>query len=97
MFFVAVPLNGNKKEKMISVNSVNLIEGNERARESLKRIRPSVCLGTDLRLESRKLNGFALTLEDQMLHLAVFPRVSNGNRNQHFSKMARFSNRSEIR
>jgi hypothetical protein len=55
--------------------------------------RPSVGLGTDLRLESRKLTGFALALEDHLLHLAVFARVSNENRVNQYTRMTRFSNR----
>jgi len=48
-------------------------------------------LGTDLRLESRKLTGFALSQEDQTLHLAVFTKFSNGKKVGHYSIMARFS------
>jgi hypothetical protein len=59
--------------------------------------RPSVGLGTDLRLESRKLTGFALALEDQILHLAVFAQQGSENRTGHYSHMARFSNRSRNR
>lgn len=59
--------------------------------------RPSVGLGLDLRLESRKLNGFALAFEDQILHLAIFARTNSGNRKGEYSRMARFSNRSRNR
>lgn len=47
-------------------------------------------MGTDLRLESRKLNGFALALEDLILHLAVFTKVSNGKKAEPHSRMPRF-------
>jgi hypothetical protein len=60
-------------------------------------IRPSVGLGQDLRLESRKLNGFALALEDQILHTAVFARTSQNKEGVPQSRMARFSNRSRNR
>jgi hypothetical protein len=59
--------------------------------------RPSVGLGTDLRLESRKLTGFALSQEDQILHLAVFTKVSNGKNAEPRSRMSRFSNRGGYR
>jgi hypothetical protein len=38
--------------------------------------RPSVGLGMDMRLASRKITGFALSQEDQILHLAVFAKAS---------------------
>jgi len=50
---------------------------------------PSVGLGTDYRLESRKMMGFALALEDQILHLCMFARDSH----ESGSKMGRFSTR----
>ena len=37
--------------------------------------RPSVGLGTDFRLESRKITGFALALDDQFLHVSIFARA----------------------
>jgi len=59
--------------------------------------RSSVGLGTDLRLESNKLTGFALALEEQILHLSVFAR-SNGHReNTYRSRMQRFSSRRRSR
>jgi hypothetical protein len=59
--------------------------------------RSSVGLGTDLRLESNKLTGFALALEDQILHLSVFAR-SNGHREDTYrSRMQRFSSRRRSR
>lgn len=36
--------------------------------------RPSVGLGTDVRLESKSLTGFALVHEEQLLHLSAFDR-----------------------
>ena len=58
---------------------------------------PSVGLGTDFRLESRNLNGFALAHEDQILHLSVFSR-RNGDREEPYrSRLQRFSNRRRYR
>ena len=55
--------------------------------------RPSVGLGTDYRLESYNLTGFALAHEDQVLHFSVFAR-RNGHREERYSsRMQRFSRR----
>lgn len=42
--------------------------------------RPSVGLGTDLRLESKKVTGFALLLDDKILHLCIFTRANSQGR-----------------
>jgi len=55
--------------------------------------RPSVGLGTDFRLESRKLTGFALGLDDQILHISVFARADGGNTDAADSRIRRFSRR----
>ena len=53
----------------------------------------SVGLGTDIRLESRTLTGFALAHEEKILHLSVFAR-SNGSRGDRYTtRMQRFSSR----
>jgi len=44
--------------------------------------RPSVALGTDCRIASDKLTGFALALDGTVLHLAMFGRNGRGNRGQ---------------
>ena len=59
--------------------------------------RPSVGLGTDFRLESRNLNGFALAHEDQVLHLSVFARSNGQEEETYSSRMQRFSNRKRVR
>jgi hypothetical protein len=41
--------------------------------------RPSVALGTDCRIISDKLNGFALALDGKVLHLAMFGKNGSGN------------------
>ncbi|MBC8417548.1 MAG: hypothetical protein H8E10_03015 [Desulfobacterales bacterium] len=37
--------------------------------------RPSVGLGTDFRLDSRKVTGFALAFDDQVIHISIFART----------------------
>lgn len=63
---------------------------------SLWESRPSVGLGTDLRLETEGLIGTALAYEDRLLHTALFvgaPRGTDGLRGTR-SRMARTSRRS---
>ena len=55
--------------------------------------RPSVGLGTDFRLESRKVTGFALALEDQLLHISIFTRIDSQNHGRHTSRMESFTQR----
>jgi hypothetical protein len=59
--------------------------------------RPSVGLGTDFRLESRNLNGFALVHEDRILHLSVFARSNEHREEPNSSRMQRFSSRRRYR
>lgn len=59
--------------------------------------RPSVGLGTDCRLESKEVNGFALIHDGQILHLSVFARRNGGREAHHSSRMQRFSNRRRLR
>jgi len=54
---------------------------------------PSVGLGTDRRLESRKMSGFAFTLDDQILHICIFARENKSDREVPGSRMGRFSAR----
>ncbi len=53
---------------------------------------PSVALGTDCRLTSDKLTGFALLFDEQVVHLSVFGR-RNGSSNGSGSRIRRFSTR----
>jgi hypothetical protein len=55
--------------------------------------RPSVGLGTDFRLESRKVIGFALALDDQVVHLSIFARQKGNQEHQHNSRMGSYSSR----
>lgn len=59
--------------------------------------RPSVGLGTDMRIESEELAGFALVLDGEILHLSVFVGQNGGKRNIFRSEMQRFSNRRRFR
>ena len=55
--------------------------------------RPSVGLGTDFRLESRKITGFALALDDQLLHVSIFARVDGQSHEKQASRMERYTQR----
>ena len=54
---------------------------------------PSVGLGVDFRLESKKITGFALALDDQVLHISIFKRADEGKGNNQESRMRRFAER----
>jgi hypothetical protein len=53
--------------------------------------RPSVGLGTDCRLESVQVTGFALVHEGQLLHMSMFSRQREGRKGQPFARLARTS------
>jgi len=53
----------------------------------------SVGLGIDYRLESKKLTGFSLALDDQILHLCIFAREDDRDREVSGSRIQRFSSR----
>ena len=55
--------------------------------------RPSVGLGKDCRLESKKISGFALTFEDQILHLSIFAKTNGQNQIKRVARMERYSRR----
>jgi len=55
--------------------------------------RRSVGLGTDFRLESEKITGFALALDDQVLHVSIFARADGRDRHAADSRIERFSKR----
>jgi hypothetical protein len=58
---------------------------------------PSVGLGTDCRLESKKYTGFILVYEDQVVHLSVFAREPEGKKSKPSSRIQRFSSRRRAR
>jgi hypothetical protein len=57
----------------------------------------SVGLGTDIRLESRTLTGFALAHGEEILHLSVFARSNGSSEGRYTSRMQRFSSRRRSR
>ncbi|MHC4458502.1 MAG: ARPP-1 family domain-containing protein [Planctomycetota bacterium] len=57
----------------------------------------SVGLGTDCRLESKSLTGFALAHKDQILHFSVFARADAGDKGEKHSPMAKASLRRRYR
>jgi hypothetical protein len=59
--------------------------------------RPSVGLGLDLRLETRKITGFALALDGHVLHCSIFAKIASEDGIHPNSRMARFSERSRNR
>jgi len=59
--------------------------------------RQGVGLGTDFRIESRKVTGFALALNDQILHMSIFVRSESGNTTAADSRIERFSRRKRNR
>jgi len=58
---------------------------------------PGVGLGTDFRLESKEITGFALTLNDQILHLSVSARGNGNSRGRNGARMGRFMQRGRNR
>ncbi len=55
--------------------------------------RPSVGLGTDFRLESKRIAGFALTLDDQLLHISIFARANGQSHEKQAPRMERYTQR----
>ena len=81
-------------QKEIKVHKSQVTELIKSALSTEIESRPSVGLGMDLRIESRKLTGFALGFEEQIMHLAVFVKISNGVKKDQFTRITRFSARS---
>ena len=54
---------------------------------------PPVGLGIGPALESRKVTGFALAQDGQVVHLSVFDQPKNEEEGPRFSRMGSFSNR----
>jgi len=54
---------------------------------------PAVGLGTDFRLESRKVIGFSLALDEQVLHVSIFARADGQSPDTVDSRIERFSKR----
>jgi hypothetical protein len=58
---------------------------------------PSVGLGTDCRLESTSITGFALAHDDKVLHLSAFSRMGTDSKEKSFTRMIRSSRRRRFR
>ena len=54
---------------------------------------PGVGLGTDFRIESRRVTGFGLVLNEKVLHVSVFERGNDQHREQRPSRMGRYTQR----
>jgi hypothetical protein len=75
------PLKSPVTEFMKAARSVSLDE------------HKGVGAGTDYRLESEKITGFALAMDEKILQLSVFARQDGEGRNQGTSRLARFTQR----
>ena len=87
-------LNPEKERKVEKAQVAAFLEGCKGARVES---RPSVGLGTDCRLESDGLTGFALVLDGQVLHLSTFARNGEGGQRRRVARMERFSVRNKNR
>ena len=54
---------------------------------------PSVGLGIDCRLESRSIIGFALVLDDKVVHISIFKKTGSGGTSRSNSRMQSFTQR----
>ena len=54
---------------------------------------PSVGLGTDIRMESKKITGFALALDNEVLHVSLFAKENGDGEKMRSSRMHRYSRR----
>jgi len=54
---------------------------------------PGVGLGTDFRIESRRVTGFGLVLNEKVLHLSVFARRNGRKQDARPSRMERYTQR----
>jgi hypothetical protein len=101
----------NKLVQSYALDAIDWIEGNkademsgDQVTDFTQRIysceletHDSVGLGTDCRLESDKLTGFALALDSKVLHMCVFSRLAGVQGKSQTSRMARYSRRSRNR
>ena len=53
----------------------------------------SVGLGTDYRMESKRITGFALVLDNKIIHLSVFSLQNSGKQNKNRSRMESYTRR----
>jgi len=87
-------IDGNKGEELSGDDVANFKKGIFSCKMET---RDSVGLGTDCRLESDKLTGFALALDGKIVHMSVFARVAGVQGRAQTSRMARYSRRNRNR
>lgn len=86
-----------KPDREVKVSKTGVSDLIQSAKSATLESRPSVGLGTDLRLETRKITGFALALDGDLIHCSIFAKTASENRFSASSRMARFSNRNRKR
>lgn len=83
-----------KEHKVLKGDVTKFLQASDKAEfES----RPSVGLGTDYRMTSDKVTGFALAVDDQVLHLSIFATGDGHSRHQDAVRLQRFSSRRKSR
>jgi hypothetical protein len=82
--------NNDKTKKGTKGSAGKFIEASSECRAE---IHQSVGLGTDCRLDSDKSTGFALAHDKQVLHMSLFARAAENNRQTPGSRIIRFSHR----
>jgi hypothetical protein len=87
-------IEGNKIEGLSGEDVANLQRGFLSCKMETHE---PVGIGTDCRLESDKLTGFALTLDGKVLHMSVFARLAGVQGRAQAPRMARYSRRSRNR
>ena len=86
-----------EKEKTPKVQESQAAEFLKACLDATVESRPSVALGTDCRLDSPLVNGFALVLDEKVLHLSVFAQDDENGSAGSGSGMRRFSSRRRSR
>jgi len=87
-------LESEKEHKVLKSAVTDFIKASQAAQIET---RPSVGLGTDFRMESDKLTGFALDLDNQILHLCIFSREDGNEQKKNGSRMERYTRRRQNR
>jgi ARG/rhodanese/phosphatase superfamily protein len=79
-----------KEQKALKSEVTKFIKASQAARVESH---PPVGQGIDLRMESRKITGFALSLDDRILHLCSFARENGRKQDKSSSRMERYTQR----
>jgi hypothetical protein len=87
-------IEGNKVEELSGEDVANFQKG---ILSCKMETHEPVGIGTDCRLESDKLTGFALALDGKVVHMSVFARLAGIQGRSQTSRMARYSRRSSNR